>query len=157
MLGVSAKVTQVELLVNLQSVTLVLYTFRPHSITSTTMALVTRVPNVTFKTRVRDTSVAGPNPFRWQDKTSKEIFGGKKVTPPTSTVYQHTAMFLVHADVSLATIFMSFLVAVACSCVGHGGEASLHSQDRCSRAREPHVQPTSLTPLPHCTATCCAR
>jgi peroxiredoxin len=39
----------------------------------------TRVPNVVFKTRVRDESVGGDNPYRWQDVTSKEIFGGKKV------------------------------------------------------------------------------
>ena len=38
-----------------------------------------RVPNVTFKTRVRDESVGGDNPFRWQDTTSDDIFGGKKV------------------------------------------------------------------------------
>ncbi len=38
-----------------------------------------RVPNVTFKTRVRDESVEGPNPFRWQDITSDDIFAGKKV------------------------------------------------------------------------------
>ena len=38
-----------------------------------------QVPNVTFKTRVRDESVDGPNPFRWQDVTSDEIFAGKKV------------------------------------------------------------------------------
>ena len=38
-----------------------------------------RVPNVTFKTRVRDTSVEGPNPFRWQDVTTKDVFAGKKI------------------------------------------------------------------------------
>ncbi len=38
-----------------------------------------RVPPVTFKTRVRDESVGGPNPYRWQDVTSDEIFKGKKV------------------------------------------------------------------------------
>jgi peroxiredoxin len=37
------------------------------------------VPNVVFKTRVRDESVEGPNPFRWQDVTSEEIFRGKKI------------------------------------------------------------------------------
>jgi thioredoxin-dependent peroxiredoxin len=37
------------------------------------------VPNVIFKTRVRDESVEGSNPFRWQDVTTKEIFQGKKV------------------------------------------------------------------------------
>ena len=37
------------------------------------------VPEVTFKTRVRDESVGGPNPFRWQNRTSAEIFGGRRV------------------------------------------------------------------------------
>jgi len=37
------------------------------------------VPQVVFKTRVRDESVDGPNPFRWQDVASKEIFAGKRV------------------------------------------------------------------------------
>jgi peroxiredoxin len=38
-----------------------------------------RVPDVVFKTRVRDESVEGPNPFRWQDLTTKEIFAGKRI------------------------------------------------------------------------------
>ena len=38
-----------------------------------------KVPSVTFKTRVRDESVDGPNPFRWQDLTSEDIFAGKNV------------------------------------------------------------------------------
>ena len=38
-----------------------------------------RVPDVTFKTRVRDDSVQGPNPYRWEDKTTQDIFGGRKV------------------------------------------------------------------------------
>jgi peroxiredoxin len=37
------------------------------------------VPQVTFKTRVRDKSVEGENPFRWQDITTDEIFSGKKI------------------------------------------------------------------------------
>lgn len=37
------------------------------------------VPHTIFKTRVRDESVEGPNPFRWQDTTSAEIFDGKRV------------------------------------------------------------------------------
>jgi peroxiredoxin len=37
------------------------------------------VPDVVFKTRVRDESVGGENPFRWQDRTTKELFGGKRV------------------------------------------------------------------------------
>ena len=38
-----------------------------------------QVPQVTFKTRVRDESVEGMNPFRWQDVTSDELFAGKKI------------------------------------------------------------------------------
>lgn len=38
-----------------------------------------QVPQVVFKTRVRDESVEGPNPFRWQDVTTDEIFKEKKV------------------------------------------------------------------------------
>jgi peroxiredoxin len=38
-----------------------------------------RVPDVVFKTRVRDESVEGSNPYRWQDTTTQDIFGGKKV------------------------------------------------------------------------------
>lgn len=37
------------------------------------------VPDVVFKTRVRDESVGGENPFRWQDRTTEELFGGKRV------------------------------------------------------------------------------
>jgi len=43
------------------------------------MAVIDRVPDVVFKTRVRDESVEGPNPFRWQDRTTQEIFAGKRV------------------------------------------------------------------------------
>ncbi|MBD2665339.1 glutaredoxin-like protein region protein [Richelia sinica FACHB-800] len=43
------------------------------------MAVIEKVPNVVFKTRVRDESIGGPNPFRWQDRTTAEIFGGKRV------------------------------------------------------------------------------
>ncbi|REL32130.1 peroxiredoxin [Thalassotalea euphylliae] len=37
------------------------------------------VPQVTFKTRVRDEAVGGENPFRWQDVTTDDIFAGKNV------------------------------------------------------------------------------
>jgi thioredoxin-dependent peroxiredoxin len=43
------------------------------------MAVMEKVPSVVFKTRVRDESVGGSNPFRWQDVTSEEIFSGKRV------------------------------------------------------------------------------
>ncbi len=38
-----------------------------------------QVPNVTFKTRVRDESVSGDNPFRWQDVTTHDIFQNKRI------------------------------------------------------------------------------
>lgn len=55
-----------------------------------------RVPNVTFKTRVRDESVGGPNPYRWQDMTTDDYFKGKRVVvfslpgafTPTCSTYQ---------------------------------------------------------------------
>lgn len=55
-----------------------------------------RVPNITFRTRVRDDSIEGPNPFRWQDMTSDDYFKGKRVVlfslpgafTPTCSTYQ---------------------------------------------------------------------
>jgi thioredoxin-dependent peroxiredoxin len=43
------------------------------------MAVIDQVPDVVFKTRVRDESIGGENPFKWQDVTTKDIFAGKKV------------------------------------------------------------------------------
>ncbi|MCH7795520.1 MAG: redoxin family protein, partial [Proteobacteria bacterium] len=37
------------------------------------------VPNVTFKTRVRNDAIEDPNPFEWKDLTSDEVFKGKRV------------------------------------------------------------------------------
>ncbi len=37
------------------------------------------VPDVIFKTRVRDESIGGINPFRWQDVSSDEIFKDKHI------------------------------------------------------------------------------
>ena len=43
------------------------------------MKIPKRVPQVVFKTRVRDIKVKGPNPFRWQDVKSNEIFNDKEI------------------------------------------------------------------------------
>jgi peroxiredoxin len=37
------------------------------------------IPDVTLKTRVRDESVPGPNPFRWQDFRVRDELAGKRV------------------------------------------------------------------------------
>ena len=54
------------------------------------------LPNITFRTRVRDEAVGGPNPFRWQDMTTADYFAGKRVIlfslpgafTPTCSTYQ---------------------------------------------------------------------
>lgn len=55
-----------------------------------------QVPFVVFKTRVRDDSIKGPNPFRWQDMSTDDYFKGKRVIvfslpgafTPTCSTYQ---------------------------------------------------------------------
>lgn len=54
------------------------------------------LPDATFRTRVRDESIEGPNPFRWEDKTTEDYFAGKRVIlfslpgafTPTCSTYQ---------------------------------------------------------------------
>jgi len=38
-----------------------------------------KVPDVVFKTRVRDESIGGDNPFRWHDLRVRDEFAGKRV------------------------------------------------------------------------------
>lgn len=40
---------------------------------------ITQVPDVTFKTRIRDETIEGDNPFKWQDLTSDDIFSNKRI------------------------------------------------------------------------------
>jgi peroxiredoxin len=54
------------------------------------------LPDVTFRTRVRDESIGGDNPYRWQDMTTTDYFSGKRVIlfslpgafTPTCSTYQ---------------------------------------------------------------------
>lgn len=41
--------------------------------------MTTQVPNIVFKTGIRDESIGGDNPFRWQDVSTDDIFKGKKI------------------------------------------------------------------------------
>ncbi|GGA88778.1 peroxiredoxin [Brucella endophytica] len=58
--------------------------------------IVKRVPDVVFRTRVRDESIEGPNPYRWEDKTTADYFANKRVIlfslpgafTPTCSTYQ---------------------------------------------------------------------
>ncbi len=55
-----------------------------------------QLPKVAFQTRVRDESIEGPNPFRWEEKTTDDYFKGKRVVlfslpgafTPTCSTYQ---------------------------------------------------------------------
>ncbi|RCL03335.1 MAG: Redoxin domain-containing protein [Candidatus Tokpelaia sp. JSC161] len=41
--------------------------------------IIRKIPDVTFHTRVHDTTVSGSNPFRWQDMTTDDYFANKRV------------------------------------------------------------------------------
>jgi peroxiredoxin len=66
----------------------------------------THVKSVTFKTRVRDESIAGPNPYRWQDVTTEDYFAGKRVVvfslpgafTPTCSTYQLPGFESMHPE-----------------------------------------------------------
>ena len=55
-----------------------------------------QIPDVTFQTRVRDDSLFGDNPFRWQEVTTEELWGkGRHIVfslpgafTPTCSTYQ---------------------------------------------------------------------
>ena len=41
--------------------------------------MIRSIPDVTFQTRVRDDSLGGDNPFKWEVKTSSDYFANKRV------------------------------------------------------------------------------
>lgn len=60
------------------------------------MFLPNKLPSITFHTRVRDDSIEGDNPYRWQDVTTEELFEDKECIlfslpgafTPTCSTYQ---------------------------------------------------------------------
>jgi peroxiredoxin len=38
-----------------------------------------QVPSLTFKNRVRDESIGGENPYKWEEVKSDDLFAGKKI------------------------------------------------------------------------------
>jgi peroxiredoxin len=80
----------------------------------------TNVPSVTFKTRVRDESIAGPNPYRWQDMTSDDYFAGKRVVvfslpgafTPTCSTYQLPDFEKLYEDFTAESIDEIYCISV---------------------------------------------
>ena len=79
-----------------------------------------RVPDITFKTRVRDDSIEGPNPFRWQDVNSHELFAGKRVVvfslpgafTPTCSNRQCPAYDLIYEEIRAHGIDEIYCISV---------------------------------------------
>ena len=80
----------------------------------------TKVPNITFKTRVRDESIEGDNPFTWQDVTTADLFSDKRVVlfalpgafTPTCSTYQLPGFDDLYADFQNAGIDEIYCLSV---------------------------------------------
>ena len=50
-----------------------------------------KTPNVTLKTRVRDDSIGGDNPYRWEMVKTNDLFAGKACDPvfAAGRIYAH--------------------------------------------------------------------
>ena len=78
------------------------------------------VPNVILKTRVRDESVEGPNPFRWQDEHTGDLFAkGRNVVfslpgafTPTCSTEQCPAYERTYADIKAKGVDEVYCISV---------------------------------------------
>ena len=79
-----------------------------------------RVPHVVFKTRVRDDSIGGDNPFRWQDVSTEDLFAGKRVVvfslpgafTPTCSNEQCPAFERIYQDLTAAGVDDVYCISV---------------------------------------------
>ena len=70
------------------------------------------VPDVVFKTRVRDETIGGENPFKWKDVHSRDVFQGRRVVvfslpgafTPTCSNEQCPAFERLHDDFVVAGV-----------------------------------------------------
>jgi len=77
-------------------------------------------PNVCLKTRVRDESIEGPNPFRWEDVQTGDLFAGKRVVvfslpgafTPTCTSEQVPAFERTYEEFKAAGVDEVYCVSV---------------------------------------------
>lgn len=78
------------------------------------------IPDVTLKTRVRDESVGGDNPFRWQDLRLRDEFAGRRVVvfslpgafTPTCSNEQCPSFERLHDDFVAAGVDGVYCIAV---------------------------------------------
>ena len=78
------------------------------------------VPNVLFRTRVRDESIEGPNPYRWEDVTTSDLFENLRVVvfslpgafTPTCSTYQLPDFENLYGDFAAEGIDRIYCVSV---------------------------------------------
>jgi thioredoxin-dependent peroxiredoxin len=79
-----------------------------------------KLPQVTFKTRVRDEAIGGPNPFRWQDMSTNDFFANKRVVvfslpgafTPTCSSKQCPSYDAAHAEMRKLKIDEVYCISV---------------------------------------------
>src|SRR5210317_435251 len=79
-----------------------------------------RVPETTFKKRVRDESIGGDNPFKWVDVTTEEIFSGNRVLvfalpgayTPTCSTYQVPGFVQQHKAIKALGVNSIYVLSV---------------------------------------------
>ena len=79
-----------------------------------------KVPNVVFKTRVRDESVGGPNPYRWEEVKSRDLIKRRRVVlfslpgafTPTCSTYQLPDFEKLHNEFQIYGIKTIYCISV---------------------------------------------